>query len=207
MVVDLGITVQGETEDELPEVILCQARFDHVDLESATLVSSEQRSPFQLEQQIFIFFFSCSLSLAHSPLFYTFGGIGLPLQLRCRSLDTTVLRFRIVVESVYDNVQMITHSTCLYLRSNSIYSTQLITESMLTWPMPKLHDSIKSASKLTQSNNILNVCVLMRQREMRQPLNTSIYQFNCFFFSSLPLHIIIGTQLYEGESLLVLFEK
>lgn len=41
MVVDLGITVQGETEDELPEVILCQARFDHVDLESATFVSSE----------------------------------------------------------------------------------------------------------------------------------------------------------------------
>lgn len=33
---DLGITLEGETEEELPEVILCQARFDHVDLESAT---------------------------------------------------------------------------------------------------------------------------------------------------------------------------
>lgn len=38
MVVDLGITIQGESEEELPEVILCQARFDHVDLEAATLI-------------------------------------------------------------------------------------------------------------------------------------------------------------------------
>lgn len=35
MVVDLGFTLEGETEEELPEVILCQARFDHVDLEAA----------------------------------------------------------------------------------------------------------------------------------------------------------------------------
>jgi hypothetical protein len=35
MVVDLGFTIQGETEEELPEAILCQARFEKVDLESA----------------------------------------------------------------------------------------------------------------------------------------------------------------------------
>jgi hypothetical protein len=38
MVVDLGIAIQGETEDELPEVILCQTRFSRVDLESAVPV-------------------------------------------------------------------------------------------------------------------------------------------------------------------------
>jgi hypothetical protein len=36
MVVDLGIAIEGQKEEELPEVILCQARFDHVDLENAT---------------------------------------------------------------------------------------------------------------------------------------------------------------------------
>ncbi len=38
MVVDLGITVQGEEEAELPEVVLCQTRYDRVDLDSATSV-------------------------------------------------------------------------------------------------------------------------------------------------------------------------
>ena len=35
---DLGITLQGESEEELPEVILCQARFDCVDLEAGVPV-------------------------------------------------------------------------------------------------------------------------------------------------------------------------
>lgn len=35
MVVDLGITIQGESEEELPEVMLCQARFDHIDMQAA----------------------------------------------------------------------------------------------------------------------------------------------------------------------------
>ena len=38
MVVDVGITLQGDSEDELPEQILCQARFDHVDLNAAVPV-------------------------------------------------------------------------------------------------------------------------------------------------------------------------
>lgn len=38
MVVDLGITIQGEDDDELPEVILCQSRYDRVDLDSAVSV-------------------------------------------------------------------------------------------------------------------------------------------------------------------------
>ena len=35
MVVDLGITIQGESEEELPEVMLCQTRFDHIDMQVA----------------------------------------------------------------------------------------------------------------------------------------------------------------------------
>lgn len=35
MVVDLGVSIQGEREDELPEAILCQTRFARVDLDSA----------------------------------------------------------------------------------------------------------------------------------------------------------------------------
>jgi len=35
MVVDLGVGLEGTTEDELPEAILGQARFDRVDLDSA----------------------------------------------------------------------------------------------------------------------------------------------------------------------------
>eukprot|EP01032_Pedospumella_encystans_P008182 gene8182-9741_t len=35
MVVDLGVSLEGTTEDELPEAILGQARFDRVDLDSA----------------------------------------------------------------------------------------------------------------------------------------------------------------------------
>eukprot|EP01031_Cornospumella_fuschlensis_P002844 gene2844-3558_t len=38
MVVDLGVCVQGEDEEELPEVIMCQTRFNRVDLESAVPV-------------------------------------------------------------------------------------------------------------------------------------------------------------------------
>ncbi len=38
MVVDLGITIQGEDEDELPEAILCQTRFDKVDIDAAVSV-------------------------------------------------------------------------------------------------------------------------------------------------------------------------
>lgn len=36
MIVDVGVTIQGETDAELPEIVLCQTRFDHVDLENAT---------------------------------------------------------------------------------------------------------------------------------------------------------------------------
>lgn len=39
-VVDLGITIQGEKDEELPEVIVCQSRFDCVDLESGYPVNA-----------------------------------------------------------------------------------------------------------------------------------------------------------------------
>lgn len=35
MVVDLGITIQGDTEEELPERILCQARYSNIDFNTA----------------------------------------------------------------------------------------------------------------------------------------------------------------------------
>lgn len=35
---DIGITIQGEGEDELPEVVLCQNRFQNVDLDAAVPV-------------------------------------------------------------------------------------------------------------------------------------------------------------------------
>lgn len=38
MVVDLGVSIQGENEDELPEAVLCQTRFSRVDLEAAVSV-------------------------------------------------------------------------------------------------------------------------------------------------------------------------
>jgi Protein ENHANCED DISEASE RESISTANCE 2, C-terminal len=38
MTIDLGITIQGDTPDELPERILCQARFSDVDFDSAQSV-------------------------------------------------------------------------------------------------------------------------------------------------------------------------
>jgi hypothetical protein len=38
LIVDLGITIQGETDDELPEQVLCQTRYDKVDLDSAVPV-------------------------------------------------------------------------------------------------------------------------------------------------------------------------
>lgn len=36
--VDVGITIEGQAVEELPEEILCQMRFHHVDLEQATPV-------------------------------------------------------------------------------------------------------------------------------------------------------------------------
>jgi len=41
MVVDLGITIEGQAKDELPEEILCQTRYHHVDLEQAVTVARE----------------------------------------------------------------------------------------------------------------------------------------------------------------------
>lgn len=38
MVVDLGWTIEAQSEEELPEVILCQTRYDHVDLEAGAEV-------------------------------------------------------------------------------------------------------------------------------------------------------------------------
>eukprot|EP01033_Poteriospumella_lacustris_P011938 gene11938-8521_t len=38
MVVDLGWTLQGEADAELPERVLCQTRFHHVDLEAGAEV-------------------------------------------------------------------------------------------------------------------------------------------------------------------------
>lgn len=35
MVVDVGITIQGESAEELPERVLCHARYDRVDMRSA----------------------------------------------------------------------------------------------------------------------------------------------------------------------------
>mmetsp|Transcript_28615 Transcript_28615/g.40779 ORF Transcript_28615/g.40779 Transcript_28615/m.40779 type:complete len:413 (+) Transcript_28615:40-1278(+) len=35
LVVDIGVTIQGEEEEELPEVVLCQNRFEYVDLDAA----------------------------------------------------------------------------------------------------------------------------------------------------------------------------
>jgi hypothetical protein len=41
MVVDLGIGIEGTREDELPEAILCQTRYDRVDLDGgAALLAS-----------------------------------------------------------------------------------------------------------------------------------------------------------------------
>lgn len=40
MVVDLGIGIEGIQEDELPEAILCETRFDHVDLDSAAMLQT-----------------------------------------------------------------------------------------------------------------------------------------------------------------------
>ncbi len=34
LIVDIGVTIQGEEEDELPEVVLCQNRFQNVDLDA-----------------------------------------------------------------------------------------------------------------------------------------------------------------------------
>lgn len=41
MVIDLGVGIEGIQEDELPEAILCQARFDRVDLDGAAPLSTE----------------------------------------------------------------------------------------------------------------------------------------------------------------------
>ena len=38
LVVDIGVTIQGEEEDELPEVIICQNRFQNVDLDAGELI-------------------------------------------------------------------------------------------------------------------------------------------------------------------------
>ena len=40
MVVDLGIGIEGMKSDELPEAILCETRFDRVDLDSAAPLQS-----------------------------------------------------------------------------------------------------------------------------------------------------------------------
>jgi hypothetical protein len=34
LIVDIGVTIQGEEDDELPEVVLCQNRFQNVDLDA-----------------------------------------------------------------------------------------------------------------------------------------------------------------------------
>lgn len=40
LVVDIGITIQGETEEELPEAILCHTRFNRVELDAAVKVEA-----------------------------------------------------------------------------------------------------------------------------------------------------------------------
>lgn len=45
MVVDLGVGIEGIQEDELPEAILCQARFDHVDLDGGAPIPAHMVAP------------------------------------------------------------------------------------------------------------------------------------------------------------------
>jgi hypothetical protein len=44
MVVDLGVGIEGTQEDELPEAILAETRFDHVGLEGAEPLNSPGKS-------------------------------------------------------------------------------------------------------------------------------------------------------------------
>lgn len=45
MIVDLGVGIEGTREDELPEAILCQTRFDHVDLDGGVPIPPHLMTP------------------------------------------------------------------------------------------------------------------------------------------------------------------
>lgn len=45
MIVDLGVGIEGTREDELPEAILCQTRFDHVDLDDGAPIPAHLMTP------------------------------------------------------------------------------------------------------------------------------------------------------------------
>ena len=68
MVIDLGVGIEGIEEDELPEAILCQARFDRVDLDGAAPLSTEMSAASTSSSSIFSFdYFSTPAAAGTAP--------------------------------------------------------------------------------------------------------------------------------------------
>jgi hypothetical protein len=66
MVVDLGVGIEGFQEDELPEAILCQARFDRVDLDMGSALIGDCASASHSAKTMFSEYMA-SLESAKSP--------------------------------------------------------------------------------------------------------------------------------------------